>query len=86
MSTFEIRVDYDKCTGCSLCVNTCPINLEIEPQLKYGESPKTDKVIFRLINGKCRVLNPQLCENKQFQCNLCEMICTGKAITIIDYF
>ncbi|MFX0138342.1 MAG: 4Fe-4S binding protein, partial [Candidatus Hodarchaeota archaeon] len=55
MSTFEIKVDHGKCTGCSLCVNTCPINLEIEPQLKYGESPKTDKVIFKLINGKCRV-------------------------------
>ena len=84
MTVFKIVVDHNKCYGCSLCVNTCPINLEVEPQLAHGESPKTDKVIFKLINGKCRVLNPDLCKNKNFKCNLCEMICTGEAITLIE--
>ena len=84
MAPFKILVDENKCYGCSLCVNNCPISLEIEPQLANGESPKTDKVIFKLINGKCRVLNPQLCENKNFKCQLCQEICTGKAIKIID--
>jgi len=84
LSNFRIFVDTTKCYGCSLCINNCPINLEIEPQLRHGESPRTNRVIFRLINGKCRVMNQELCENKDFKCNLCEVICTGQAIKIIE--
>lgn len=82
MASKKIIVDSSKCYGCSLCVNNCPVNVEIEPLLIHGESPKTDKVIFKLINGKCRVMNPQLCLHPK--CNLCEVICTGKAIKIVE--
>jgi len=81
LSNVKIIVDTDKCYGCSLCINNCPVNVEIEPQLIHGESPKTDKVIFKLINGKCRVIHSELCLYPK--CKLCEVICTGKAIKIV---
>ncbi|MHA1785345.1 MAG: 4Fe-4S binding protein [Candidatus Helarchaeota archaeon] len=80
---FQIIINEKLCFGCSTCINFCPINQRIEPDLVLGCSPKTNDVIFKLINGKSRVINQILCEKKEFPCNVCVEMCPKKAITII---
>ena len=81
---FQIIINEDLCFGCSNCVNSCPINQRIEPDLILGCSPKTNDVIFKLINGKCRVSNIILCEKKEFPCKICMEMCPKNAISITD--
>jgi NAD-dependent dihydropyrimidine dehydrogenase PreA subunit len=79
----EIQVDPELCSGCCTCVLACPINIKIEPLCADGIAPKTNKVVLRVINGVCRVLNFDLCKAKSFQCGLCESLCPNGALKIV---
>ncbi len=82
MADDEITVNPELCTGCCTCVLACPLNLEIEPLCAEGIAPKTNNVVLRVINGACRVLNPDLCKRKTFPCGLCEALCPNGALKI----
>ncbi|MFX1295954.1 MAG: 4Fe-4S binding protein [Promethearchaeota archaeon] len=82
MAEFEIKVDPELCSGCCTCVHACPVNIEIEPLCGEGIAPKTNKVILRVINGICQILNPELCKLKSGECGLCEIVCANGALKI----
>ncbi|MHA1144894.1 MAG: hypothetical protein ACTSRW_09180 [Candidatus Helarchaeota archaeon] len=81
---YKIKVHASKCQGCSMCINNCPINQQIEPNLKYGEGPKTKDVIHCLKNGRCMILHPEKCINNNGGfCNICYSSCPKQCIELV---
>ena len=85
----KLRIDTEKCTGCSQCILACPINLQIEPKLKLGIIPpisESKELVMRVIDGVNRLIHPEYCYNKNFDynCDRCVQICPTGAFQIID--
>ena len=81
---YQLVLDPERCQGCAMCVHACPVNQQIEPQIKYGEGPKTKDVIFQLRNGKSEVLHPEKClNNHNIKCNICTSSCPRQCIQLV---
>jgi ferredoxin len=86
----RLKIDPNKCTGCTQCILACPINLQIEPILKEGFIPPRSQgkkeLVMRVINGVTTLIHPEYCYNKEFdyECNKCVLICPTGAFQIVD--
>ncbi len=78
-------VDPDKCTGCCNCVIACPANVSIAPELASGSIAARDDLIFVVVNGKVKLLHPELCRRgppTKLECRVCEESCPAGIIRV----
>lgn len=80
-----ILVDTDKCTGCGLCVEICPVNQAEEPSTSYGREPSDkSKLILAIKNGKVIIVDLSKCRRSSLassMCRDCEIYCPTHAIS-----
>lgn len=70
-------VDNDKCTGCGVCVETCPKNL-------ISLLPADAKIVVRCSSHDKGAVTRKHCLVGCISCKLCEKVCEANAIKIID--
>lgn len=81
-----VSIDLDLCTGCGNCVTTCPPNIRAAPECGEGIGPNTEDVIFKVEDGKVKVLKLDRCrryEPPKTACRICEIYCYSRAIKIV---
>jgi len=83
-----IIIKDDLCTGCGNCVVACPVDVSGDPKIAGGHAPdeNEDKIIFRVIDGKVKICNLDLCRRvvpPVMACDVCEHFCMSKAIEIV---
>ena len=65
----KVEVDYEKCTGCGTCIDTCPVEVfELRELPEYGGESKS--VVVN--NDEC------------LACLACEAECPELAITVTE--
>jgi len=74
----------EKCTGCGNCVMVCPEDVAASPLIAGGKGDVCDNVVFRVENGKAKIVNLEKCRRsgKEKTCRICEMFCGTGAIEI----
>jgi len=71
-----IKIDYNLCTNCNICVEECSIRLLM---CEDGiVKPRGDRVEGIKNSGSVIEYNAPGCAN----CRMCEIFCPGEAITI----
>ncbi|MHA1651037.1 MAG: (Fe-S)-binding protein [Candidatus Helarchaeota archaeon] len=83
-----ITLDEDLCTGCGNCVVACPPNARVCDACKGGSGPdpSNDKIIFRVLDSKAKIVNLKICRRYEppiTNCRICEMYCPTRAIEIL---
>ena len=74
------EVNEEKCTGCGICVKTCP-KLLIELRKK---GPKSRRIYVNCSNKDKGVVAKKACEVACIACSKCQKVCTFEAITITN--
>lgn len=73
------------CNGCGNCVIACPVSAMADPGAMGGKGPKSRDLVFRVINGKVKIVDISRCrrsgENKS--CRVCVDACPTKAIEFV---
>ena len=77
VENFVAKVDEEKCTGCSICVSTCPRHLI--RLIPYG-----DETVVPCANKSKANLTRKVCPIGCIGCALCTRVCPTKAITVKD--
>lgn len=80
-----IILDETKCTGCSNCVVVCPVDASAEPNTASGKAARTEKTVFRVEDGICKIINLEKCRRfppERMNCRVCEQACYVKSIEI----
>ena len=82
-----IQIEEDKCTGCGLCVEICPVNQAEEPITSFGREPQDkDKLVLAIKNGKVVIVDLAKCRRNSVTssiCRDCEIFCPSKAISFL---
>jgi 4Fe-4S ferredoxin len=82
-----ILVDTDKCTGCGLCVEICPVNQAEEPSTSFGREPSDrSKLVLAIKNGKVIIVDLSKCRRSSLtssMCRDCEVCCVFGAISFV---
>ena len=66
-------IDETKCTGCGVCIENCPINLNIQPFKKLGKAPKVrdrkyiDELIAKHSHHKAPLVQIMLDVNEKYR-------------------
>ena len=82
-----INIDENKCTGCGLCVEICPVNQAEEPITSFGKEPEDrNKLVLAIKNGKVIIVDLAKCRRSSVTssiCRDCEIYCPTKAISFL---
>jgi 4Fe-4S ferredoxin len=82
-----IQIDEDKCTGCGVCVEICPINQAEEPVTSFGREPNDkSKLVLAIKNGKVIIVDLAKCRRNSVTssiCRDCEIYCSARAISFL---
>lgn len=73
----KIFIDEEKCSGCGNCVVNCVVNSKNQ-ETAAGKPQEENSVIF-IIDGKCKVLNENLC----LGCGMCMKACAFECIKVV---
>ncbi len=80
-------VHTELCTGCGNCVVACPVDVANDPTgAAVGRAPTSDKVIFRVIDGKVVASNIKECRRfgkNRVLCYACIDPCPTGAIEFV---
>jgi len=80
-----IKLDDEKCTGCGNCVVVCPVDASAEAGTSLGKAARTTNTVFRVEDGKVKIINLQKCRRfppDRMNCRVCEQGCYVGAIEI----
>jgi ferredoxin len=82
-----ILVDAEKCTGCGVCVEICPVNQAEEPVTSFGREPSDrSKLVLAIKDGKVIIVDLSKCRRSSVtsaMCRDCEIYCPAHAISFI---
>jgi 4Fe-4S ferredoxin len=82
-----IQINEDKCTGCGVCVEICPINQAEEPVTSFGREPNDkSKLVLAIKNGKVIIVDLAKCRRNSVTssiCRDCEIYCVFRAISFV---
>jgi 4Fe-4S ferredoxin len=79
MQVYKIKINHNLCTGCNVCVVSCPINFN---QLKKKGELTDDNAVILVKNG---IAQPVYNEDRKFNCDgcgVCLEACPQDAINI----
>lgn len=79
MRVFKIAVNHNLCTGCNICVVSCPINFN---QLRHQGLLEDKNAVILVKNG---IAKPIYVEERSFNCDgcgVCVKECPQKALQI----
>jgi ferredoxin len=83
-----IQIEENKCTGCGVCVEICPVNQAEEPITSFGRSPQDkDKLVLSIKNGKVVIIDLAKCRRNSVTssiCRECEVYCPQGAISFVS--
>jgi ferredoxin len=65
MQIFKLKVNHNTCTGCNVCVVSCPINFN---QLRKSSFLNESNAVILVKNG---MAFPIYIENRNFNCDGC---------------
>lgn len=82
-----ILIDDNKCTGCGVCVEICPVNQAEEPVTSFGREPADrSKLVLAIKNGKVIIVDLAKCRRSNVTssiCRDCEIYCVMGAISFV---
>jgi 4Fe-4S ferredoxin len=82
-----ILIDDNKCTGCGVCVEICPVNQAEQPETSFGREPSDrSKLVLAIKNGKVMIVDLAKCRRNSVTssiCRDCEIFCPSKAISFV---
>jgi heterodisulfide reductase subunit A len=74
------HVDWEKCTGCGLCQEKCPIKVPSEFERGIGPGKAIHTLSPQAVPNK-PVINPEVCRYfMEGKCRVCEKVCLAGAI------
>ncbi len=80
-------VDDNKCIGCGICVNVCPIHGANNIEVSLGKGPRhDDKVVMQIIDARIRLVYPERCNRaipSAPPCKACADYCPIDAIELV---
>ncbi|MBD3256042.1 MAG: 4Fe-4S dicluster domain-containing protein [Candidatus Lokiarchaeota archaeon] len=79
MQVFQVKVNHNTCTGCNVCVVSCPINFN---QLRKNSHLNEKNAVILVKNG---IAKPIFVEDRNFNCDgcgVCVKACPQVAIRI----
>ncbi len=73
------------CSGCGNCVIACPVSAMADPGAMGGKGPKSRDLVFRVINGKVKIVDISRCRRtgEDKRCRICVDVCPTKAIEFV---
>ncbi len=79
MQVFNLRINKTLCTGCNVCVVSCPINFD---ELKTSGELTADNAVILVKNGTAYSIFKADRERNCDGCGVCMKECPQSAITI----
>ncbi len=80
-------VDDDKCIGCGICVNVCPVHGANNVEVAIGKGPRhKDKAVMQIIDARIRLVNPERCNRaipSAPPCKACADYCPTDAMELV---
>lgn len=71
------EIDREQCTGCGICVKTCPQDLIQLVVLEHT-------IVPRCSNEDAGSLARKVCEVSCIACGICERVCPAGAVSVVD--
>ncbi len=82
-----IIIAADKCMGCGICVNVCPVHGANNQEIALGKGPRAeDGVVLRVIDGCVQISCPDLCNRaipSAPPCKACADTCPDEALEVV---
>ncbi|MBY9005660.1 MAG: 4Fe-4S binding protein [Candidatus Lokiarchaeota archaeon] len=77
MPIYELKINHNLCTGCNICVVSCPINFD---QLKKEGQLTKDNAVILVKNGTARAIYKEERKINCDGCGVCIEACPQKVI------
>ena len=80
-------VDNDKCIGCGICVNVCPVHAANNPEVALGKGPRhDDTAVMQIIDARIVLVHPERCNRaipSAPPCKACADYCPTDAMELV---
>ena len=80
MKIFKLKINHNTCTGCNVCVVSCPINFN---QLRKTSALNSKNAVILVKNGIAQAVYDENREINCDGCGVCVKSCPQCAIDII---
>ncbi len=80
-------VDGDRCIGCGICVNVCPVHGANQREVALGKGPRPDDImVIQVVDARIRLSNPERCNRaipSAPPCKACADYCPTDAMELV---
>jgi 4Fe-4S ferredoxin len=80
-------VDQDRCIGCGICINVCPVHGANNREIGLGKGPSAqDVVVMQIIDARIALVHPELCNRaipSAPPCKACADYCPTDAMELV---
>lgn len=80
-----LLIHEELCNGCGNCVIACPVSAMADPGARGGKGPKSNDLVFKVINGKVKIVDLSRCRrtSEDKRCRICVDVCPTRAIEFV---
>lgn len=82
MQVYELKINHILCTGCNVCVVSCPINFDI---LRKEGQLTEDNAVILVKNGIAKSIYKQERKRNCDGCGICIDACPQKIIKLVIF-